>query len=94
MTSRKSRRGFLGLVGAAASSALAVSRAAAAEADKKTYAGVSKNGDLQEALNNALKAALKDQPKGAGQVAWTLKELSGHVNGANDVTMTIEASFS
>src|SRR5262245_53325656 len=104
MELRKSRRGFLGLLGAGAAGSVLLPPARAADdapkkgkPKKKAFKGTSKKGNLQEALNLAVQAALKSV-KGADRLAeWTLKDVSGRqggVAGFNEVVVTIEASVS
>lgn len=60
----------------------------------KTFSGTAKNGNLQKALDLAIKAA-QDSATGADrQVVWTLKDVAGRqggITGAREVTVTIKA---
>ena len=62
----------------------------------KLFAGGSRNGNIQEALADAITKAHAAAPGADRQVRWTLKEVSG-VNGGisplNTLTVEIEASF-
>jgi hypothetical protein len=104
MKSRRSRRAFLGLagVGAAGVTLLAGSDARGGESPKeskpkgKEFSGTSKTGNLQEALELAIKTAMDAAPGADRQVSWVLKGISGRQGGlvpANEVTVTIEATF-
>jgi hypothetical protein len=59
--------------------------------------GMSKKGNLQEALDAAIQTAL-DSAKGADRmVTWSLKKVSGReggIAGFNDVTVVIEGTVS
>ena len=63
----------------------------------KTFSGVSKKGNFQEALDNAIKAA-QDSATGADrQVQWTLKKTSGRrggITGSKELTVVISATIS
>jgi hypothetical protein len=62
----------------------------------KLFAGSSRNGNIQEALADAIKKAHAAAPGADRQVRWALKEVSG-VNGGisplNTLTVEIEATF-
>jgi hypothetical protein len=101
---QKSRRGFLGMVGAGASATLLLgARHARAEdtkkaekPEKKTFQGTSRKADFKEALELAVKEAHKSAPAADRLVQWTLKEVSGRdggISGATELTVTIEASI-
>jgi hypothetical protein len=81
--------------GAAAVWAAGSARAQEEKKDCKKYKGSSKNGNIQEALAEAIKAAHAAAPGADRQVRWTLKEVSG-VNGGidplNTLTVEIEAT--
>ena len=102
METQKPRRRFLGLLGASLSGAVLalVGRLApASEAieDRKMgkwFSGTSKKGDLDEALETAIKAALSSTNVADAQARWTLKEVSGikgGIAGRNEITVTIDA---
>lgn len=108
MASREHRRRFLGLLGMGASAPILLAAAHEAgaspgeedpkkgKAKKQVFKGTSKKGDLKEALDLAIQAALKSAPGADRLVEWTLKEVSGRrggVAGFNEVTVTIEASI-
>jgi hypothetical protein len=63
----------------------------------KTFTGTDKRGNLQKALDLAIKAA-QDSVTGADrQVVWTLKKVSGRrggIVGFREVTVTIAARIS
>ena len=63
----------------------------------KTFQGTDKKGNLQKALDLAIKAALDSAPGADRQVVWTLKEVSGRdggITGARETTVTIKARVS
>src|SRR5262245_61351835 len=102
MDTRKPRRGFLGLVGATVSGAVLAltGRPALAghgddyEAKGKPFPGTSKKGDLGEALDTAIKAALASTNVSDAQAKWTIKGVSGvrgGIAGRNEITVTIDA---
>jgi len=104
MKSRKSRRSFLGLAGVTAAGVALVGGPAVRgnESPKETkpkgkeFSGTSKTGNLQEALELALKAAMDAAPGADRQVRWTLCGIAGRQGGlvpANEVTVTIDATF-
>jgi hypothetical protein len=104
MKSRVSRRVFLGLAGVGAAGATRLARPAAygeespkeGKAKGKEFGGTSKKGNLQEALDQAVKTATDAAPGADRQVRWTLKGICGLQGGlvpTNDVTVTIEATF-
>jgi hypothetical protein len=104
MGQRKTRRGFLGLVGAAAPAAVFMGASAArgdepkkeGKEGKKKFSGTSKKANFEEALGLAIKEAHKSA-KGADRlVQWTLKEVSGRdggIAGFTELTVTIEATI-
>ena len=102
MPARKSRRNFLGLIGAGATAtALAAAGVAAADApknakgDKKMYAARRTKGSLEEALDLAVEAAVKDAPGADALVTWTLVQVKGRqgsATGVSEVMVAIEAS--
>jgi hypothetical protein len=108
MESRRGRRSFLGLLGVGTSGSLllALGQGAGAQSPqagsqkkgkRETFRGTSNQGNLQEALDLAIQAAQKAAPGADRRVEWTLKEVSGREGGfapVNEVTVTIEASFS
>jgi hypothetical protein len=66
-------------------------------APQKTFTGTSKTGDLQEALELAIKAAQQSAPGADRQVTWTLKEVSGRHGGIaafREATVAIKAHVS
>src|SRR5262245_51164608 len=102
MNAHKSRRRFLGLVGAVAAGGVVLAAPATdAEEPKKNYVklpeftGTSKKGNLQDALDAAIQTAL-DSAKGADRmVTWSLKKVSGReggIAGFNEVTVVIEGT--
>ena len=104
MKSRNSRRAFLGLAGVGAAGVTLLAGRAAhggerpndAKPKGKEFSGTSKTGNLQEALELALKTAMDAAPGADRQVSWTLKTISGRQGGlvpANEVRVTIDATF-
>jgi hypothetical protein len=101
MATRNDRRDFLSALGAGASGVVLASVAgqtqAADDAGKsEVFEGTSKQGDVKEALDSAIKAALDSAPGADRQVRWTLKSVSGVKGGfhpANEVTVAIEAKI-
>jgi hypothetical protein len=63
----------------------------------KTFKGTDPKGNLQKALDLAIKAA-QDSATGADrQVVWTLKDVSGRnggIAGVRETTVTIKARIS
>ena len=60
----------------------------------QTFTGTSKKGNLQEAINLAIKSALYSAPGADRMVTWTLKQASGRKGGIaafNEVTVAIAA---
>jgi hypothetical protein len=104
MKTRRSRRAFLGLAGVGAAG-VALAAGADARGDEspkeikpkgKQFSGTSKKGNLQEALELAVKTAMDAAPGADRQVKWALKGVAGLQGGlvpANDVTVIIEATF-
>jgi hypothetical protein len=103
MATPKSRRRFLGLIGAGTSASLLLGAGSGRadepkkdKAEKKPFQGTSKKGNFQEALDLAIAAAQKSAPGADRLVQWTLKEVSGRdggIAGFREVTVTIEASI-
>jgi len=63
----------------------------------KTFKGTDKTGNLQKALDLAIKAAQDSAPGADRQVVWTLKEASGRhggIAGFRETTVTIRARVS
>lgn len=63
----------------------------------KTFEGTSNDGDLQEALTNAIDTALESTGVADEGVTWKLEEVKGEkgtIVGLNRITVTIQASFS
>src|SRR3954467_190309 len=82
----------------AAGAAALVAGSALAESDAKKggpcFSGVSKKGNIQEALDDAIKKALEAAPGADRQVKWKVKEVSGVHGGIvplNTLTVEIEA---
>jgi hypothetical protein len=110
MRSRSGRRGFLGLLGAGTSGALLLGLGREARAQSlhgghkkkggpkgQTFSGTSKAGDIEEALDLAIQAALKTAPGADRLVTYTVQEVSGRsggIAGFRDVTVTIAATIS
>jgi hypothetical protein len=103
MKTQKARRNFLRLLGASLSGvafALVGRHAPADEAidepeKGKPFSGTSKKGDLSEALDAAIKAALASTDVSDAQAKWTMKEVSGikgGIAGRNELTVTIYAT--
>jgi hypothetical protein len=91
------RRTAVGLTAAGTAAALAAGGATAQESQggrRRTYAGSSRSGNLEEALKDAINKALAAAPGADRQVRWTLRMVSG-VNGGiaplNVLTVEIEA---
>src|SRR5690349_1527031 len=102
MASRKSRRSFLGLLGAGASGGVVLAGAVVPGQEPpqrnrpkgNTFRGTSKKGNLQEALALAVQAAQQSARGADRQVEWTLKEVHGRQGGLkpiDEVTVVIEA---
>jgi hypothetical protein len=63
----------------------------------KTFKGTDNKGNLQKALDAAIRAALKSAPGADPQVEWTLKDVSGldgGFAGIRQTTVTIKARVS
>ena len=59
-----------------------------------TFAGHSKNGDFNEALHDAFRAALDELP--TDYIVWELKDVRGEYGGfttADNLTVTIVANL-
>jgi hypothetical protein len=96
MSDHNKRRTFFKIAGAGALTAalLGIGEETHGEAPKRTFKGVSKKGDLHEALQNAIAAAQRSVRHPDAMVEWTLKGIagrSGGIAGFNEVTVTIEA---
>ncbi|SIN70511.1 hypothetical protein SAMN05444166_0270 [Singulisphaera sp. GP187] len=99
MATGNDRRNFLNALGAGASGVLLASAAGATNAadelgNGKVFKGTSKQGDIKEALDTAIQAAMASARGNDRQVRWTFKSLSGvngGIIGAHEVTVTIEA---
>ena len=62
---------------------------------KRTFQGTSARGDLQEAVANAVKAALSSLPGADRLVRWELVKLAGQrggIVGVDEITATISAT--
>ncbi len=93
------RRGFLRLLGITgfASGLLASGQESHGDAPKREFRGLSKKGDMEEALHNAISAAQGSVRHPDAMVDWTLKRISGRSGGFvgfREVTVTIEAKVS
>lgn len=92
------RRRAVSLTAASAAAAIVAGNVRAKEEGAKEgqyYKGVSKKGNIQEALDNAVKNALDAAPGADRQVKWTIKEVSGVKGGIlplNTLTVEIEAT--
>ena len=63
----------------------------------KIFDGTSARGDFQEALSDAIQKALRSTGVPDELVTWKLRETKGEngsIAGLNNITVTIEASFS
>ena len=63
----------------------------------KIFAGKSEKGDTREALADAIQKALRSTGVSDELVNWKLRKVNGEnggIAGLNNVTVTIEASFS
>lgn len=63
----------------------------------RIFDGKSASGDFQEALSSAIQNALRSTGVSDEMVSWKLRKVrgeSGGIAGRNDITVTIEASFS
>lgn len=63
----------------------------------KTFKGTAKNGNLQQALDQAIQAAIDSAPGADRMAVWTLKKVSGRrggIAGFKDVTVAISARIS
>jgi hypothetical protein len=93
------RRRAVGLTAAGTAALFAGAVQAQTDDNKecKTYSGISRKGDIQEALGNAIAEAHKATPGADRQVRWTIKKVSG-VNGGidplNTATVEIEVTLS
>jgi hypothetical protein len=61
---------------------------------QRTFTGTAKNGNIQKALEAAIKAAQQAAPGADRLVNWTVKEISGRqggIAGFNEATVTIRA---
>jgi hypothetical protein len=107
MSNQNGRRTFLSWLGAGLSCSAVMAANSSARASgpqdekrpysRKTYEGTSKKGDVDEALDLAIKAAQNSAPGTDRQVTWTLKEVAGREGGLagfNEVTVTIDARIS
>lgn len=64
--------------------------------DEKFFKGVSEKGNFQEALTNAVNAALQDSPTKDDIVKWRLYDVigtQGGKRGINMLTVKIAATF-
>lgn len=64
---------------------------------KREFSGISKKGDVDEALHKAISAAQGSVRHPDAMVEWTLKRIAGRSGGFagfNEVTVTIEARVS
>jgi hypothetical protein len=60
----------------------------------KPFSGTSKKGNLDEALDEAVKAALASTNVSDAQAKWTIKHVTGikgGIAGRNEITVTIDA---
>lgn len=63
----------------------------------KTFKGISKSGNFQQALELAIKAAQDDAAGADRLIVWTLKEISGSqggIAGVKEATVVIKARVS
>ncbi|WP_406699216.1 hypothetical protein V5E97_10100 [Singulisphaera sp. Ch08] len=101
MATENDRRSFLSVLGAGASGMVLASAAGETQAvdepgNGQVFKGTSKKGDIKEALDAAIQAAMDSARGNDRQVRWTLKSLSGvngGIVGAHEVTVTIEAAI-
>ncbi|AGA28657.1 hypothetical protein [Singulisphaera acidiphila] len=101
MATGNDRRNFLNALGAGASGILLASAAGDSQAadepgNGQVFKGTSKKGDIKEALDAAIQAAMATARGNDRQVRWTFKSLSGvngGIIGAHEVTVTIEAAI-
>jgi hypothetical protein len=93
------RRGFLRMLGITGFTAVALSEGQESHGQppKREFHGVSKKGDVEEALKKAISAAQGSVRHPDAMTEWTLKRISGRNGGFagfNEVTVTIEARVS
>lgn len=95
------RRSFLRLLGATGFTAAALSDGQESHGQppnrQRTFQGISKKGDVEEALHKAISAAQGSVRHPDAMVEWTLKRImgrSGGFAGFNEVTVVIEAAVS
>jgi len=101
MATQNDRRDFLGLLGAGASGLVLGAAAGDAQAAPdvgrgRVFEGTSKKGDIKEALDAAIQAAMATARGNDRQVRWTLKSISGvngGIIGAHEITVAIEAGI-
>jgi hypothetical protein len=95
------RRSFLRLLGLSGFSVAALSEGQESHGQPpprlKTFQGVSKSGDVAEALHKAISRAQGSVRHPDAMVEWTLKRITGRSGGFagfNEVTVVIEAALS
>src|SRR5256885_1235385 len=96
---QNNRRGFLRLLGITgiAAGILTEGQESHGDAPKREFRGVSKKGDVEEALQKAISAAQGSVRHPDAMVEWTLRRVSGRsggIAGFREVTVTIEAAVS
>ena len=90
------RRRFLRLLGITGFTAMALAdgQESHGQPPKREFQGVSKKGDVEEALEKAISAAQGSVRHPDAMTEWTLKKITGRKGGFagfNEVTVTIEA---
>jgi Flp pilus assembly protein TadB len=93
------RRNFLRLlgIGGAVTAMTFIGEETHGDVPKKQFKGVSKSGNIEEALQEAIAAAERSVRHPDAMVNWTLKSISGRsggIAGFKEVTVTIEAKVS
>ena|SRR5579872_7284085 len=98
MKEQNGRRTFLRTIGLGLLTGAATTRGQESHGDvpRRVFRGLSKAGDIDEALRNAIAMAQRSVRHPDALVEWTLKQVSGRyggISGANEVTVMIEATI-
>ena len=96
---KNSRRAFLRLLGVTGFTAAAITdgQESHGQPPKREFTGISKKGDVEEALKKAIRAAMGSVRHPDAMVEWSLKRISGRsggIAGFDEVTVVIEAAVS
>ena len=97
MTQNNQRRQFLRLLGIGGLGVVVAADGQESHGDvpKREFRGVSKSGDVGEALHNAVAAAERSVRHPDAMVEWRIKSVSGRsggIAGMSELTVTIEAT--